>query len=59
MIIKENNSFAWESKLDLHMTLNKDVLISDVVPEPVNHLGLKKLISKQLSLDGYGLFPFL
>jgi hypothetical protein len=50
MVIKGSNSFAWGSKADLHMTLNEDILISDVVPEPVNsrgHLGLKKTDHKK------------
>ena len=45
MLIKGNNSFAWGSKPDLHVTLNEDIVLDNVVPEPVNsrgHLGLKK-----------------
>jgi hypothetical protein len=53
MVIKGKNSFAWGDKVDLHVTLNEDILLRGVVPEPVNsrgHLGLKKTdLKKTLS----------
>jgi hypothetical protein len=42
-VIKGINSFASGDKPDLHITLNKDILLIYIVPEPVNnrgHLGL-------------------
>jgi hypothetical protein len=44
MVIKGVNRFAWGPP-DLHLTLNDDILLSDVVPEPMSsrgHLGLNK-----------------
>lgn len=45
MVIKGNNSFAWGAKADLLVTPAEDIILTHVVPEPVNsrgHLGLKK-----------------
>jgi hypothetical protein len=45
MLIKGNNNFAWGDRPDLHVALNQDIILDNVVPEPVNsrgHLGLKK-----------------
>ena len=44
MSIKSNNCFAWGPP-DLHITLDEDILLDDIVPEPVTrrgHIGLKK-----------------
>ena len=45
MVIKGKNSFGWGAKADVVTTLDEDILLTHVVPEPVNsrgHLGLKK-----------------
>jgi hypothetical protein len=60
-VIKGKNSFAWGNKADLHITLNEDILLINVVPEPVNnrgHLGLnsndlKKALAKMVMAFSY------
>ncbi len=45
MCIKGKNSFSWSEKKDLHITLDEDILLQPVTPEPVTnrgYLGLKK-----------------
>jgi hypothetical protein len=45
LVIKGSNSFTWGPRADLHVTLDEDILLRNVVLEPVNsrgHLGLKK-----------------
>ena len=53
MTIKGSNAFAWAHD-DVHTTLNEDILMEPVLPEPVNsrgNLGLKKKdLEKVLSL---------
>jgi hypothetical protein len=44
--IKGNNNFAWGEKADLHITLNEDILVTNVSPKPVNsrgNLGLDRI----------------
>ena len=44
MSIKGNNCFAWGPP-DLHITLDEDIILNDIVSEPVTsrgHIGLKK-----------------
>jgi hypothetical protein len=54
MAIKGTNAFTQPSKPDLHITLDEDIILKNVSPEPVNSrgcLGLsKKDLSKVLSL---------
>jgi hypothetical protein len=70
MVIKGKNSFSPPCKPDLHITLEEDIILKDVLPEPVNSrgcLGLtKKDFDKVLSLmvvfiysKAYYLFFFL
>ena len=50
MSIKGNNCFAWGPP-DLHITLDEDIILNDIVPEPVTsrgHIGLKKSDLKQV-----------
>jgi hypothetical protein len=45
LVIKGVNSFAWGNKPDMFVTLNEDIILDAVVPEPLNnrgHLGLAK-----------------
>ena len=49
MVIKGSNRFAWGNP-DLHTTLNSDILMSDVVPEPVNSRGIFALNKNDLKL---------
>jgi hypothetical protein len=51
MTIKGSNAFAWGVKDDVHVTLNEDIILRNVQPEPVTsrgHLGLKKDVYKKL-----------
>ena len=50
MTIKGSNAFAWGHK-DVHATLNEDILMEPVLPEPVNsrgNLGLKKIFFEKV-----------
>jgi hypothetical protein len=53
LTIKGSNAFAWGHE-DVHTTLNEDILMEPVLPEPVNnrgHMGFKKKdLEKVLSL---------
>ena len=45
LVIKGVNCFSWGDKPDLHITLEEDIILSNVNPEPVTsrgYLGLKK-----------------
>lgn len=45
LLIKGTNSFSWGDKPDICLTLNEDIILDAVVPEPLNsrgHLGLNK-----------------
>jgi hypothetical protein len=46
--IKGKNSFAWGEKPDLMITLNEDILVKDVIPQPINSRGHFGLESKDL-----------
>jgi hypothetical protein len=54
MTIKGMNNFSWGPKEDIHITLDEDIILNEVVPEPVNSrggLGLaKKDFAKVVSL---------
>jgi hypothetical protein len=65
MQIKGNNSFAWGKKPDLHEAFNEDILLRNVLPEPVNsrgNLGIKKkdlqIVLSRMVLVYYRLFSF-
>ena len=46
--IKGKNSFAWGEKPDLMITLNEDILVKDVIPQPINSRGHFGLENKDL-----------
>jgi hypothetical protein len=48
MVIKGNNAFSQPSKSDLHITFNEDIILHNVVPEPVNSRGCLGLSKKDL-----------
>ena len=53
MQIKGNNAFASPLRPDLHVTLNEDIILRRVVPEPVNqrgYLGLCKFDLKKVQI---------
>jgi hypothetical protein len=58
MVIKGTNAFTQPSKPDVHITLDEDIILKNVSPEPVNSRGslgwskkdLSKVLSKVLSL---------
>jgi DDE superfamily endonuclease len=49
MVIKGVNRFAW-GPADVHTALNSNILMNDVVPEPVNSRGMLALSKKDLKL---------
>jgi hypothetical protein len=58
MLIKGNKSFARGRKPGLHVNLNEDIVLDNVVPEPANsrgHLGLKKRSPDCSPANGCGL----
>jgi hypothetical protein len=55
MTIKGSNAFAWGHK-DVHATLNEDILMEPVLPEPVNSRGIEEnFFFKSPPTDGCGL----
>jgi hypothetical protein len=48
MLIKGNNCFAWGTKLDEVVTLEEDIILDGVVPEPLNSRGYLGLTKKDL-----------
>jgi hypothetical protein len=63
--IKDNNSFAWGKKPELHEAFNEDILLRNVLSEPVNskgNLGIKKkdlqIVLSRMVLVYYHLFSF-
>jgi hypothetical protein len=52
-VSRRTTALPGDLRLTQRLTLNKNILISDMVPKPVEswgHLGLKKLIFKKLSV---------
>lgn len=49
MAIKGKNAFAQPSRADLHVTLDEDILLKNIIPEPVNSRGCLGLNKKDLS----------
>jgi hypothetical protein len=44
MLLRGIKSFAWGTKEDIHLTLDVDIIMTDILLEPVNrccNLGLK------------------
>jgi hypothetical protein len=48
LVIKGTNAFSYPSKPDLHITLDEDIIIKNVSPEPVNSRGCLGLNKKDL-----------
>jgi hypothetical protein len=50
MVIKGTNAFTQPSKPDIHITLDEDIILKNVSPEPVNSrgswAGAKKIFPK-------------